>query len=36
VHAYSQIPQPMHLLGSTEMNFLGDILADIDNQTSWC
>jgi hypothetical protein len=21
VHAYSQIPQPVHLLGSTEMNF---------------
>jgi hypothetical protein len=22
VHAYSQIPQPVHLLGSTETNFL--------------
>lgn len=29
VQAYSQIPQPMHLLGSTETNFLGNVLADI-------
>lgn len=26
--AYSQIPQPMHLLGSTATNFLGKVLAD--------
>lgn len=30
VQAYSQIPQPMHLLGSTETNFLGMVLADIN------
>jgi hypothetical protein len=28
VHAYSQIPQPVHLLGSTEMNFLDSNLED--------
>ena len=28
VHAYSQIPQPVHLLGSTETNFLCWVLAD--------
>jgi hypothetical protein len=26
--AYSQIPQPIHLLGSTATNFLGNVLAD--------
>jgi hypothetical protein len=26
--AYSQIPQPIHLLGSTATNFLGKVLAD--------
>jgi hypothetical protein len=31
VHAYSQIPQPVHLLGSTEINFLdGNFEADIN------
>ena len=29
VQAYSQIPHPMHLLGSTETNFLGKVLADM-------
>jgi hypothetical protein len=30
VQAYSQIPHPIHLLGSTEMNFLFcSVLADI-------
>ena len=30
VHAYSQIPQPVHLLGSTETNFLdGNLEAGI-------
>jgi hypothetical protein len=29
VQAYSQIPHPMHLPGSTEMNFLCWVLADI-------
>jgi hypothetical protein len=29
VQAYSQIPHPMHLLGSTDMNFLGIVLQDI-------
>jgi len=27
VHAYSQMPQPVHLLGSTETNFLDSNLA---------
>ena len=34
VQAYSHIPQPMHLLGSTETNFLGKVLADMCNRTS--
>jgi hypothetical protein len=29
VQAYSHIPHPMHLLGSTATNFLGWVLADI-------
>ncbi len=29
VQAYSHIPQPIHLLGSTETNFRGKVLADI-------
>lgn len=33
VQAYSQIPHPMHLLGSTVTNFLGSVLADIDVPT---
>lgn len=34
--AYSQIPQPIHLLGSTATNFLGSVLADIMGyQTYW-
>ena len=35
VQAYSHIPQPMHLLGSTETNFLGNVLADILIEPFW-
>ena len=35
VQAYSQIPQPVHLLGSTDMNFLCGFLADIFSVTTF-
>jgi hypothetical protein len=38
VHEYSQIPQPVHLLGSTETNFLCSDLADciLVTKPFWC